>query len=144
MLWHDNIFIYNLQIQDTHLEWLLEKGKELERACEFSMALKYYFAGKMYFAKYLKWQTRQALHAPAFGAPSVGGAQGFVTPAPGQFGAQGASRFARAMMEEFEKMYRDLLPMTNAEVIFCYRCTCLLVFFRMSLVLSHRDFSISA
>jgi hypothetical protein len=31
--------------------WLLERGKKLERACEFANALKYYFAGRMYFAR---------------------------------------------------------------------------------------------
>ena len=35
-------------------------------------------------------------NAPAFGAQGVGGAQGFVTPATGQFGAQGASGFGQA------------------------------------------------
>jgi hypothetical protein len=33
------------------VEWLLERGKTLERACEFANALKYYFAGRMYFAR---------------------------------------------------------------------------------------------
>jgi hypothetical protein len=33
------------------VEWLLERGKRLERACEFANALKYYFAGRMYFAR---------------------------------------------------------------------------------------------
>jgi hypothetical protein len=76
----------NFQIQDTHLEWLLDTGKELERACEFSMALKYYFAGKVYFAK-------RQIH-------------------------QNLSPKQKQLMDEFHQMYRDLLPMTNAEVIF--------------------------
>lgn len=75
-----------MQIEETHLDWLLEKGKELERACEFSMALKYYFAGKMYFKKR---ERRNAMP-------------------PEQ----------KQLRDEFDHMYRDLLPMTNAEVIF--------------------------
>jgi hypothetical protein len=39
------------QILPEHVEWLLERGKKLERACEFANALKYYFAGRMYFAR---------------------------------------------------------------------------------------------
>ncbi len=40
-----------LQIQRTHIAWLRDMGEELERQCDFSAALKYYYAGKMYFAK---------------------------------------------------------------------------------------------
>jgi hypothetical protein len=40
-----------IQIQPQHIVWLLETGEELERQCEFSTALKYYFAGIVYFAK---------------------------------------------------------------------------------------------
>ncbi len=76
-----------MQIKDTHLDWLLEKGKELERACEFSMALKYYFAGKMYFKR------RERQQHPM-------------------------SSKQNQLRDEFDHMYRDLLPMTNAEVIF--------------------------
>lgn len=39
------------QIQPKHVEWLLEKGKSLERACDFATALKYYFAGNVYFSR---------------------------------------------------------------------------------------------
>jgi hypothetical protein len=97
-------------IEDTHLAWLLEKGKELERACEFSMALKFYFAGKMYFQR----QERQA-------------------------GAVKAEQ--KQLRDEFGHMYRELLPMTNAEVIcllplhafarcFALCLFCLIVIFR--------------
>ncbi len=39
------------QIQRQHILWLQATGEELERQCDFSAALKYYYAGKVYFAK---------------------------------------------------------------------------------------------
>jgi hypothetical protein len=66
---------------------LLEKGKELERACEFSMALKYYFAGKIYFKRH------EILREHPLNSKQ------------------------KQLMDDFGHMYHDLLPMTNAEVI---------------------------
>lgn len=40
-----------LQIHPRHIAWLRAMGEELERQCDFSAALKYYYAGKVYFAK---------------------------------------------------------------------------------------------
>jgi hypothetical protein len=68
------------------MEWLLERGKKLERACDFANALKYYFAGRMYMARW----------AALF--PSR------------------KNKMAPAMAEEFERLHADLLPLTNAEV----------------------------
>ena len=95
-----------VQIKHTHLEWLLDKGKELERACEFSMALKYYFAGKMYFKKLERQPTAMK---------------------PEQ----------TQLRDEFSHMYRDLLPMTNAEVIF-------FVLLPLACTLSHFPCSVSS
>jgi hypothetical protein len=39
------------QIRLRHLQWLREVGEELERQCEFSSALKYYYAGLVYYAR---------------------------------------------------------------------------------------------
>ncbi len=74
------------------VEWILETGKELERACDFAMALKYYFAGRMFFArlkKFLQLYQRSA-------DPEV-------------------QEKWRKYEKEFNELYSDLLPMTNAE-----------------------------
>jgi hypothetical protein len=39
------------QIDLRHVQWLCDMGEELERQCDFSAALKYYYAGNAYFAK---------------------------------------------------------------------------------------------
>ena len=45
------------------VSWILDTGKELERACEFAAALKFYFAGKMFFAR---WRHHISLQDEAF------------------------------------------------------------------------------
>lgn len=137
----------------------MNKGKELERACDFAMALKYYFAGRMYFAARKLRQAsaiplvhdaaRTPSATPKKGAPNhnpgpiCGVAGGGVVPAapapsdapasvPAPFGASvplgpfhaspasalSADLDARhqKLLDDFDKLYRDLLPMTNAEV----------------------------
>jgi hypothetical protein len=80
------VLTYSYHICPEHLEWLLERGKKLERACEFATALKYYFAGKMYFARYTAlFPSRE--------------------------------RVLQKLAAEFDRLYADLLPMTNAQVI---------------------------
>jgi tRNA(Arg) A34 adenosine deaminase TadA len=74
------------------VEWILETGKELERACDFAMALKYYFAGRMFFARLKKHpQLYQRLQA------------------------QEQWKTRLKYEKKFDELYSDLLPMTNAE-----------------------------
>ncbi len=75
--------------------WILDTGKELERACDFAMALKYYFAGRMFFARLNRHQPLQ--HLPAT----------FL---------QVKRNWKRLKYEEeFKDRYNGLLPMTNAQ-----------------------------
>jgi hypothetical protein len=69
------------------LEWLLHRGIALQAACEFANALKYCFAGKMYSARF-------NLLFPS-----------------------SEKKISNALEEKFDKLYSNLLPMTNAEVI---------------------------
>jgi hypothetical protein len=48
-----NLFLFLImgQIDLRHVQWLCDMGEELERQCDFSAALKYYYAGNAYFAK---------------------------------------------------------------------------------------------
>jgi hypothetical protein len=82
-----------LQIKIKHIVWLLNKGKALERACEFSSALKYYFAGNMYFSRL---SYHQALSTPV--------------------SSKTGNKEQASLNEEFRSLYFALLPMTNAEV----------------------------
>jgi hypothetical protein len=111
------------------VSWILDTGKELERACEFAVALKFYFAGKMFFAR---WKHHVCLQdeaslrvlsshatAPASKAASVSDS----TPASESSAAAAASATARIGLpkwkqhkKDFERLYEHLLPMTNAEV----------------------------
>jgi hypothetical protein len=68
----------------------LDTGQELERECEFGMALKYYFAGRMFFAR-----LRQHLkHQPA---------------------PKRILEMAPTLGKKFQDLYEGLLPMTNAQ-----------------------------
>jgi len=74
------------------VEWILETGKELERTCNFALALKYYFAGRMFFARLKKHpQLRKCLQA------------------------QEQWKTRLKYEKKFDELYSDLLPMTNAE-----------------------------
>ena len=78
------------------VEWIFNTGKELERSCDFAMALKYYFAGRMFFAR-LK---QRAQHANFRTVPE-----------------QLLKKWDTHKYEqEFQALYVDLLPMTNAQV----------------------------
>jgi len=66
----------------------LEKGKSLERACDFSTALKYYFVGNIYFYRFGNRNRKSEL-----------------------------GRELQSLQEEFNNLYDALLPMTNAEVV---------------------------
>ncbi len=158
----------------------MNKGKELERACDFAMALKYYFAGRMYFAaKKLRQASalplvhdaaRTPSATPKKGAPyhnpgSVYGVAGGgqVSPAPasalapfdataslGPFRASPASALSadlgakhQKLSDDFDQLYRDLLPMTNAEVkhtLLSIYCTylCVVHFFCFSVISCRR------
>jgi hypothetical protein len=81
------------------VEWILETGKELERACDFAMALKYYFAGRMFFARLKKhpqlYQRSSEVREPW---------------------RKVEEKWTRLKYEKkFDELYSDLLPMTNAE-----------------------------
>ena len=79
------------EFQDP-VEWILETGKELERACNFAMALKYYFAGRMFFAQLKKYPEVQKKWTMF------------------------EEKWAKFKYEKkFDELYSDLLPMTNAE-----------------------------
>jgi hypothetical protein len=80
------------------VEWILETGKELERACDFAMALKYYFAGRMFFARLKK-------HSQLHQRPAVSEQWKAVEKKWTKFNYE----------KEFDELYSDLLPMTNAE-----------------------------
>ena len=85
------------------VEWILETGKELERACDFAMALKYYFAGRMFFARLKK-------HPQLYQPPADLQVQ-----VPEQW-RKVQTKWTRLKYEkEFDELYSDLLPMTNAE-----------------------------
>ncbi len=78
------------------VEWLLATGKELERSCNFAMALKYYFAGRMFFARLnqLKQQQDPILEQ-----------------------MQMKQKWTDHEYEQqFNSLYEELLPMTNAQV----------------------------
>ncbi len=80
------------------VEWILETGKELERACNFAMALKYYFAGRMFFARLKKHpQLHQRLQIRE------------------QWRIVEKKWTRLKYEEEFKDRYDGLLPMTNAE-----------------------------
>jgi hypothetical protein len=72
------------------VEWLLDTGKELERSCNFAMALKYYFAGRMFFAR-----LKQSNQHPCLSE---------------QKWIEGEYE------QQFDSLYEELLPMTNAQV----------------------------
>ena len=40
------------------MNWLSEMGQQLERQCEFALALKYYYTGKVYYAKLDKFGSQ--------------------------------------------------------------------------------------
>lgn len=91
--------------ENDPIMWLLGRGKELERACDFATAIKYYFAGRMFFARL---RESPELH------------KHFCEHSPDATTKQAAARSLlrkrRKLEEEFKKLYADLLPMTNAEV----------------------------
>jgi hypothetical protein len=72
--------------------WIFEAGKALERACEFAMALKYYFAGRIFVAR-----LECHLHCNP-----VGHRETFEQ--------------LKEYKQGFQELYDGLLPMTNAEV----------------------------
>jgi hypothetical protein len=77
------------------VKWILETGKELERACDFAMALKYYFAGRMFFAR-LKKHRQFSQHSKRR--------------------PEHEKHWEMLNYEaEFKDRYDGLLPMTNAE-----------------------------
>jgi hypothetical protein len=160
----------------------LNKGKELERACDFAMALKYYFAGRMYFAakKLRQAHALPLVHdaartpsaTPKKGAPNhtpgpIAGGGVPAAPAPtnspasvrapfgatvplGPFHASPASALSadldakqQKLLDDFDQLYRDLLPMTNAEVkntLLSIYCTysCVLHLFCFFVISCHR------
>ncbi len=75
----------------------MSKGKSAERACEFSTALKYYFAGNMYFDR-LRQKT-------SISTPVTKGEE------------SKERRDLLSLREEFKNLYVALLPMTNSQVI---------------------------
>jgi hypothetical protein len=89
--------------------WLLVRGQELERACNFAIALKYYFAGKMFFARL---HQNQELYRLVCGDNTARSANS----------DERQQRKRKKLEEEFKRLYRELLPMTNAEVSFIISC----------------------
>jgi hypothetical protein len=77
----------------------LDTGKELERACDFAVALKFYFAGRIFFARLKYFKTKKSLSRNI---------ENF----------EGLERKWKTLdtENEFKIMYEHLLPMTNAEV----------------------------
>lgn len=87
-------FLNEITEECDPVSWVLDTGKELERACEFAMALKYYFAGRMFFAQLKKYQQCRQLSVNRLVE----------------------LKWKRLKYErEFQFLYDDLLPMTNAE-----------------------------
>ena len=80
------------------VEWIFNTGKELERSCDFAMALKYYFAGRMFFAR--------LEHAR----------QSTIYPVTEQLQELLKKWDTHKYKQEFQALYVDLLPMTNAQV----------------------------
>jgi hypothetical protein len=76
--------------------WILDTGKELERACDFAMALKYYFAGRMFFARFKQYLPDE------LALPATFEVDFYLT--------------RLKYRKEFEDLYNGLLPMTNAQV----------------------------
>lgn len=85
--------ILTIRAECDPISWILETGKELERSCDFAMALKYYFAGRMFFARL---KLSQQLHS----LPDAW-----------------KQKFHR-YENEFKVLYDGLLPMTNAQASF--------------------------
>ncbi len=82
------------------ISWLLDRGKALERACDFATAIKYYFAGRMFFARLQECPALYKFYT--FDCEPT---------------ARPMLRKRKKLEEEFKKHYADLLPMTNAEVL---------------------------
>ena len=85
--------ILTIRAECDPISWILETGKELERSCDFAMALKYYFAGRMFCAR-LKL-SRQLQSLP-----------------------DAWKQKFRRYENEFKVLYDSLLPMTNAQASF--------------------------
>jgi hypothetical protein len=88
--------------------WLLGRGKELERACDFATAIKYYFAGRMFFARLHASPLLKNLffeHLPR---------------STTEENARSLLKKRKKIEEEFKTLYTNLLPMTNAEVRICF------------------------
>jgi hypothetical protein len=87
-----------ISLESDAVTWVLETGKELERACMFDIALKYYFAGRMFFARLKHHRSRSST-----------------------WRTKSQSMLARSWKDRdyaktFKNLYEGLLPMTNAEV----------------------------
>ncbi len=87
-------FLTHITVDCDPIEWILINGKELERACEFAMALKYYFSGRMFFARLKEFSLKN----------------GHILKGP-VVQKWKALKYER----EFDALYEDLLPMTNAK-----------------------------
>jgi hypothetical protein len=96
-------FVRAITKENDPIQWLLVRGQELERACNFAIALKYYFAGRMFFARL--HQTPELYDLVC-----------------GDNRPNAAQKKRKKLEDEFKKFYRDLLPMTNAEVPFIIPC----------------------
>jgi hypothetical protein len=94
------------------IQWLLVRGQELERACNFAIALKYYFAGRMFFARLHQTPDLYRLVCGDNTARSARSASS----------DERQQRKCKKLEEEFKRLYRELLPMTNAEVPFVISC----------------------
>lgn len=90
-------FLTQITVDCDPVEWILINGKELERACEFAMALKYYFAGRMFFARLKNFEFSLENGQTLSALPVV-------------------KKWKALKYEiEFRALYEDLLPMTNAK-----------------------------
>ena len=114
------------------ISWILDTGKELERACEFAVALKFYFAGKMFFARW-KHHISRPCEAPALAPASETATPSSVLmqlqqshalsfcgeglPHPPPPAPRETLPRWKQHKKDFERLYEDLLPMTNAEVM---------------------------
>jgi hypothetical protein len=115
------------ETQCDPVSWILDTGKELERACEFALALKFYFAGKMFFARW-KHHISMYPHIPCeapVSATAIFSSVRMLLQQSHERSCLGKSPPPpREMLpiwkqhkNDFERLYEDLLPMTNAEVM---------------------------
>ena len=102
-------FVRAISEGNDPIQWLLVRGQELERACNFATALKYYFAGRMFFARLHQTPDLYRLVCGDNTARSASS-------------DERQRRKRKKLEEEFKRLYRELLPMTNAEVPFIISC----------------------